>query len=148
MTTKGNDDSYAGPSLRSATSHQRRKFNKNERTSYGTYHRFEQMDVMSSIKVAASKQAMDDRVNAARMKLERSQKDGNARMESICDETMDVFVECIAESFSLCSPFMEGALMAAFKRNPKRIEEVLQRSCINVLSAPIRPSEWEWMQLS
>jgi len=97
----------------------------------------------------SSKQRMGERVTAGRRKLEHGlalQSERVRLMESTSPKTLEVAVESIAESFSLCSPFLEGTLLTAFKADPKRVEEVVTASTRKVLSAPIKEVEWDWFK--
>merc|ERR1719204_1899108 len=50
------------------------------------------------------------------------------------------------ESLSLCSPFLEGTLLVAFKANPKLVEQRIMTTTEKVLTAPIKKEEWQWFQ--
>ena len=97
----------------------------------------------------SSKQTLGERVSAGRRKLEHEltlQSERVHAMQSISPETMAVSVQNIEECFSLCSPFLEGTLLAAFGANPERVEKAVLKSTKKVLSAPISKDEWQWFQ--
>jgi len=92
---------------------------------------------------------MGERVTAGRRKLEHELALRNERvklMESTSPETMELMVESIEECFALCSPFLEGTLMAAFRANPERVEEVMTTTTRKVLTAPIVKGQWDWFR--
>ena len=98
-----------------------------------------------------SKQSLGERVVAAQKKLEADRKLQTARHDQVhtaSPETLEVFVQSIADSFERCSPFSDPTLLVAFKANPEEVLRILQKSCKKVLSAPIRKDEYDWFQVS
>merc|ERR1719391_1134176 len=61
-------------------------------------------------------------------------------------ETLNVFVESIAESFRNFAPFSDPTLLVAFEANPEETQRILQKACKKVMSAPIRREEYEWFR--
>ena len=97
----------------------------------------------------ASQQRMGERVTAGRGKLKQELELQDERvhlMMELSPETLKVAVDAIVESLELCAPFLEGTLLAAFKVDPKRVEERIMRTTTKVLTAPIKKEEWQWFQ--
>ena len=92
---------------------------------------------------ASSRQRMGERVTAGRRKLEHAlalQQKRVKAIESSSPQTLSVMVDAVAASFGAMAPFLEGTLLAAFKANPKRIEEAVMASCNKVrIMREIRP---------
>ena len=98
-----------------------------------------------------SRQKLGERVKDARATLVSDKAMQAARTKLIRDsspETLDVFVQSIADSFERCSPFSDPTLLVAFKANPEEVQRVMTKSCKKVLSAPIRADEFEWFKVS
>ena len=94
-----------------------------------------------------SKQQLGARVLAAQKKLQSDlemQPERTKQVESASLETLDVFVRSIADSFKRCSPFSDATLLVSFKANQEEVQRILQKSCKQLLSAPIRKDEYEW----
>ena len=67
-------------------------------------------------------------------------------MMSSSPETLKVSVDAIIDSLKLCAPFLEGTLLAAYKAEPKRVEDRIMTTTTKVLTAPIIKEEWEWFR--
>lgn len=97
----------------------------------------------------SSRQRMGERVTAGRSKLKQRVEAQDERfkvMMTSSPETLKVAVSSIVEALSLCSPFLEGTLLVAFKAEPQKIEERILRTTEKVLTAPINKDEWQWFQ--
>ena len=97
-----------------------------------------------------SKEKLGQRILAAQKKLESDTKMQTGRYEQInasSQETLDVLVRSIGDSFARCSPFSEPTLLVAFKANPEEVQRIVTKSCKKVLSAPIQKNEYEWFKV-
>ena len=94
----------------------------------------------------SSKQRMGERVLAGRSKYKEAVSVLDERVSLMSSETLLFAVDGIMESLSLCSPFLEGTLLVAFKAETKKIEDRILRTTEKVLTAPIVKEEWEWFK--
>jgi len=88
-------------------------------------------------------------VTAGRRKLKQAVLLKNKRvnsMNSATPQTKDVVVGAVEASLRSKAPFLEDTLLTAFKINPKRVEEAVLATCNDVLAAPIKKNEYEWLK--
>ena len=97
---------------------------------------------------STTRQKLGERVLDARSKLAAAKKLQEIRLQQLqqSKETLDAVVQSIADSFLRCAPFSESALVVAFAANPEEVQRIVTKACKQVLSAPIRSTEYAWFK--
>ena len=95
-----------------------------------------------------------ERVMNARNKLEADkamQTERTKKVKAASTETLNVFVESIADSFRSFSPFSDPTLLVAFEANPEethltqRILRVVSGNQVRLLDGSALAGEWMWL---
>ena len=97
---------------------------------------------------SSTRQQLGERALNARAKLEAAKNFQAERLRQLqaSTETQDSIVQTVGDSLKQCSPFSPALLLVAFAANPEEVQRMLTKCCKQVLSAPIRRSEYEWFQ--
>ena len=97
---------------------------------------------------SSTRQQLGERALNARAQLEAAKTFQAERLRQLeaSRETQDNIVRTIGASLKQCSAFSPALLLVAFAANPEEVQRMLSKCCKQVLSAPIRQSEYEWFQ--